>query len=92
MTTILTLPDGSAFDASMVAAINWNRSRPGDYGGKAILRIHVYKEPGGFGISNSRTIEQAHYVEMESDEAAKAACEALVAGWSGRVLKAKTIV
>lgn len=85
MKVILTLPDGSAIDGSMVAGIRWKKAREGQYGCKAMLLIDSFKEPMlGFGMGTKLTIETHHQIEMESDAAAEAACRELVNGWTGR--------
>lgn len=74
-------PDGSTFDARIIAAIRWSKFRPGEYGGKARVTIDTYREPLMFGGGRGPFREQIHYVEMESDEAAEKACRAMVLGW-----------
>lgn len=83
MNTILTLPDGSAFDSRYVAAITWDKARgTGEYASPAGIRVFGTKE----GFLGGKTMEQVHYCRMDSDEAARKACEALVHGWTGRAL------
>lgn len=82
----LILPDGSAIASQFVGAITWEKSRQGQYGSPAFLRIYQIKNSGDLGFSSKTHLEQIHYLPMESDEAAKTACEALVAAWSGKAL------
>jgi hypothetical protein len=90
MKVILTLPDGSAIDGSMVAGIRWKKATPGQYGHKALLLVDSFREPMlGFGMGTKLTIETHHTIEMESDEAAESACRELVGGWTGRALAPK---
>lgn len=85
MQKILTFPDGSAIDARFVAGITWNKSSgSGDHRSLACIRVHSTRE-SLFG--RGQTMEQVHYIPMGSDEAAKAACEELVRGWTGDVFK-----
>lgn len=85
--TILTMPDGSAFDSRFVAAITWDKSNA--TGRPACLRVYGVKDSSmGFGMQQH--MEQVHYIPMGSDEAAREACEALVQGWTGKAMQPAT--
>lgn len=84
MKTILTLPDGSAFDASFVVGITWDKSRSAQT--PACIRVYAAQESMSL-FSSRPNITQIHYCPMENDDAARAACDALVAAWSGRLMQ-----
>jgi hypothetical protein len=80
---IINLPDGSAFNAGYVAAITWSGAfGSGEYRQSAGIRIFASKSS----LLGGSSVEQIHYIRMESDEAARETCEALVRRWRGEVV------
>jgi hypothetical protein len=82
---ILRFPDGSAFEASAICGITWDQKRGAD--GKACIRVYARRRDLlslGFG-NHEAPVEQIHYCPMDSDDAARKACEELTAAWMGKV-------
>ena len=80
---ILTLPDGSAVDASIIAGITWHPAYSDTSSARVVVSVH------GSDMFSTARVQHFCSVEYSSAEAAETACRELVAAWTGTVAEAQ---